>query len=617
MLLIRTKSAAQKRQQIERLAESLNTRSQRKAQAKNQGQEKRGKPLARKETRPRPNNIIAYDLETTRIQKGTPKALYITAYGNEGNFQVSRRIKSLPNLLEILQDNFLLPELSKSQFCAWNGNGYDVFFIAAALLHCPDYEMKPYLTGKKNLRGLKVILKSDPKNSYWEFLDGIAMTGIVKPLKSFLQTFAPEYQKLEAPNWETQEFDYRNRKHVEYAERDSEGLYYALIRAQNIVHDNFNQNLRPTIGNLGIRIFQANIPVETRIWGLNTYTEKIVRDYVTRGGFCFCQRKYQGPIWKYDINQAYAAAMRDADLPAGSCKQSKKFHPYAKAAIYRITATKKDNIIPFYYRDLDSKKSVFGINVIENAWLTIIEYNQLINEGWNIQIHDGYIWDETFRMKQYVDCLEDLRVGQKRDPKSAQGEMVKAIGNNSFGKTLEQNFGLDFKLAAEQPEDYHEYPMTDDEAALSQLGHIWYQFIEPLKREYHKPHIGAFITAHVRMVVRRAALLKPDAWIYADTDCVAFSEPVNLPISNTQYGLWKIEVEGDEYRFITKKVYCEVGGTDRKAKGLNIRHLNDEDFQNWFEGRPPEQTQVQRQNFLKVMSGFEMFVERKRIGQRM
>ena len=121
------------------------------------------------------------------------------------------------------------------------------------------------------------------------------------------------------------------------------------------------------------------------------------------------------------------------------------------------------------------------------------------------------------------------------------------------------------------------------------------------------------------MVVRRAALLSPDSWLYADTDCVIFSTDVTarLDIDAKRYGAWKIEEQGAHYQIIAKKVYTEVGAPGylkRSAKGMNVKRLTSEDFAEWFEGRPPVQDQVQRNNFLKVMQGAEMYRAQTRRG---
>lgn len=565
------------------------------------------KPLRRVERQGRARRMVAYDLETTPIRAGNPEPLYLTAYGAE--FHYSGRVRSIVHLRDILLSQFLTPENNRARFVAWNGNKFDVFFIGAALLHSKEYLLRPYLTRNKALRGLKVIETATKRQ--WEFLDGMAMTlGVPKSLDSFLATFAPEYRKLKAPDWDAGDvFDPENPEHVRYAERDSEGLFHAMTRAEQIITDNFGQYLQPTIGNLGIRLFQANMPLNVQCWPAPLAVEQIIRKHVMRGGFCFCARKYRGPVWKYDLNQAYAAAMRETWLPSGRVIHTREFQKYARCGIYRVSARKRSNTVPFYVCDSDGKRFT-ALAEMMNVWLTSTELAQLMAERWIIEIHEGYYWDDAFTMREYVDRLEHLRMNAPGGPKSAQGEMLKAVGNNSYGKTVEELGGYELVMAAERPEGFFNYMDADEP-----IQHIWFKFGVPQAREYHQPQIGAFITAHVRMVVRRAILEAPDAWLYADTDCVMYSRPVTLPIDPKKYGLWKVEAEGDEFIVIAKKVYATADGTDRKAKGMTVKRLTVDDFVKWYDGTAPRERQIQRQNFVSVMSGASMFVELEKSGQ--
>lgn len=618
---------------INRLAKALAKRYERQRFVLCGG---RKKPLARREPNPRLKPLIAYDLETTRIAEGNPEPLYITAYGE--NFQASLRVTSLDHLRDILKTRFLTEELHGARFCAWNGNNFDVYFIAAALLGDDSLILRPYLTRGKALRGLRVtekVPRGKNKNGKtrktplsWEFLDAMAMVGAHawpdKRLKFFLARFAPDYEKLAGPDWESEEFNALNPQHVEYAFRDSEGLYHALTNAQRIVMDNFSVPLYPTIGNTGIRIFMRNMPITTQVWEPPYSALTVIRDQVLRGGFCWYVKKYHGPVWKYDLNQAYAAAMRETFLPAGSCTWTDYKHPYARVAIYRITAQHKTNIIPFYYKTVAEKgreaEARFDTREIKDTWITSIELAQLERERWNIKIHESYFWDEAFTMTDYVNCLEKLRQSSPDGPNGAQGLMVKAIGNNSYGKTVESLDGIELVMSAAQPEGFAEYQAEDDA-----FQHIWFRFVKPVLREYHQPQIGAFITAHVRMVVRRAALLDPQSWLYADTDCVVFSRPVEIHCHPSQYGMWKEEVAGEDYRIINKKVYASnktkvnergiVVPSVAHCKGLNVNRISAEDFTRWFDGVSPRQAQLQRQNFVKVMTGAKMFVEREKYGE--
>lgn len=595
---------------IERLAKRLLLRFE-KQQEKKEVYKKRKPFMLKERMRPRSRQIIAYDFETTSIKSGTPELRYLTAFNADIEYSISTPVLNLPQLSQILQSQFLTAELNNARFVAWNANNFDVYFIAASLLNCEEYILRPYLTKSKKIRGLRVILKSDEKTS-WEFLDGMSMTGITKPLKDFLKVFAPDFQKMEnVINFDAgEEFDCLNPAHVEYAYRDSVGLWHALQAAEKITKEHFGLPLQPTIGNLGIKAFQANLPSSIKIWALNPVVEKIVKQQVMRGGYCFCNKKYYGEVWKYDINQAYAAAMRESFLPAGSATHSGGINRYAKCAIYLIDAVKPTNKIPFYWRDLE-QKSHFSLTDIKDAWITSTEYLQLISEKWSITVKDGWFWDDHFKMKKYVDKLENLRVNAQGGTKSAQGEMVKAIGNNSYGKTVEVLGGIELLLAPDCPPGFSAY-QDDDEL----FQHIWFKFGEPGIRDYQQPHVGAFITAQVRMVLRRAILKNPDAWLYADTDGVIFSEPVELDFSPTRYGAWKIEAEGEKFRIITKKVYANDDASEKHAKGVNISRLTNQDFIDWFDGRPPIQTQTQRSNFLSAMTGSAMFFERTKVGQK-
>ena len=609
-----------------RIGAKLAERADRR-RGKDDGTGKGQRPFARKVRKPRPKPLIAYDLETTRIRKGNPIPLYVTGYG-EG-FNVSRSIKgrSLParlqSLADILRLHFLTPELAGARFVGWNANKFDTYFIGAALLCCDEFELRPYLTKSNNLRGMRVTLKVAPgdKGPSWEFLDGMAMTGLdtVKmPLKKFLALYAPEFQKLKSPDWEHEEFDATNPEHVAYAERDSEGLYHAMNRADAIVRDTFGVNLNPTIGNTGIKIFQANIPEGVQVWDAPYTCLKAIRNEAMRGGFCHLMRPYSGPIWKYDLNQAYAAAMRETQLPAGRAFRVRNGRSkYARTGIYRVRATHPTNTIPFYWRECDAAKlkdvARFTTREIGPTWITTIEIDQLAAEGWRIDYLDGYAWDDQFTMRDYVDRLETLRVNAEGGPNGPLGMMVKCIGNNSYGKTVERLQGLELLLAKYCPDGFVEF---DPDTPNPELQLVWAKLGEPRHQDYHKPQIGTFITAYVRMQVRRAALRAPDAFLYADTDCVIFSHSVDLPLDAKKYGFWKLEESGAHFTLITKKVYYSADFRVKHAKGLNISRLLISDFDAWYAGSPPRQVQIQRQNFLKVMQGGEMFVERAKYGQK-
>ena len=576
--------------------------------------------------------MIAYDLETTPIEAGSPRPLYITAYG--ADFVHESAIRDLEHLGQILVTQYLTEENHGCKFVAWNGNNFDAYFIAVALVRNPDFIIRPYLTRSNSVRGLRVILACEvhaAKPRGWEFLDGMAMLGLVGvSLEKFLSNFAPELPKLSGTiDFEGGEvFDAGNPAHRAYAMRDSEGLYRAMVRAQAILMEAFEQPLAVTMGGACIRIFTANIPPGVEVRTPGALPLQLVREYVMRGGFCYCMRRYSGPVWKYDLNQAYAAAMRETALPCGYLTHTTRgVNRFAACYIARVQAWNPGGRIPFYYRTdiAGSVKAVFSATRIEWTWLTSIEVEQLQAEGWRVEVAESWYWESSFRMRDYVDRLERGRMAARGGPSGPEGTIYKNVGNHSYGKTVEQLEPFEYVLAPSAPPGFVPYCPDGETDPLENV--YWRQLDddEIRAKDYHQPQIGAFITAHVRMVVRRAALLRPAAWLYADTDCVVFSSDVTqlLDIDAKRYGAWKVEESGTHYQIIAKKVYAQVGDVGeasgklkRSAKGMNVKRLTPGDFDAWIEGTPPVQTQVQRNNFLAVMRGADMYRNQPRTGTR-
>lgn len=575
--------------------------------------------MKRKNTISKSKPFIAYDFETTRIKAGTPEPLYLTAFGD--TFRLSMPItgkNKYKTLCKILEDNFLLREYNNYRFIAWNGNNFDSFFIARALLESDDWIIKPYLTRTKSLRGMRVVEKAKPKKGQkklqFEFLDGLSMTGLsstnMAKLSKFLEVFAPGYEKLSGNiDFDKEEFNPKNPDHREYAERDSEGLYRGMQRANEIVKELTGNELQPTIGNLAIKYFQSRIPDGIECWRAPEGLRDVLYAQLKRGGYCWAQKQYHGPVWKYDLNQAYAAAMRDALLPAGQCARTDKYEG-ALPAVYKVKMSRAvESLIPFYYRTVDKNLGYFTCGAEAETWITSSEYDHLIADKWTVEIEDGYVWEKSFNMSDMVNDLEKLRFTDPKGSSGPLGTLVKMIGNNAYGKTLEQLEGVDLVFSRTCPPEYIAY-MPEQEG----MEFVFCKFNDPIKRAYHQPQVGVFITAHVRMLVRQAALAYPDNFIYADTDCVVFDCPVNhLHLDAKKYGAWKQEDDGKDYIFIGKKIY--YGGDDtRKAKGLRVKELSKDDYEKWLKGTPPVQQQTQRQNFVKFIGGAEMFLDNERSG---
>lgn len=524
---------------------------------------------------------------------------------------------------DVLVHWFLTAENRGAKFVAWNANRFDSYYVAAALVADDRFVMRPFLSKSNALRGLRVQRRGDSERAAaWMFLDGLAMLGLEGvSLEKFLGNFAPDHAKrtdlIDFHRGDT--FDPDNPLHRQYALRDSEGLYHAMVHAESILIEHFDQTLGVTMGGACIKIFQANIPRDVSVKPLSARIESVFRDYVMRGGYCWCARSYVGPVWKYDVNQAYAAAMRDYAMPCGDpIEYARGIDWAAPWYIARVTATHARNRVPFYVRsDVGGRlRSMHVMQEIPDTWLTCHEVQQLQREGWQIDVRESVCWPATFTMHEYVNRLERLRTTCQGGPKGPIGTMAKAVGNHSFGKTAENLLPIEFMICATMPPGDDWFPYYGD-SLDEPLQHVWARFTpDAPTKDYHAIQIASSITAAVRMQVRRAALLDPDAWLYADTDCVMFTRDMtaHLDIDTSRYGAWKVEDAGKFYRVIAKKVYAAIDDSSRSAKAMRVNDLTVDDFALWQSGYAPMQAQVQRNNFLRVLQGVEMFRRQVRSG---
>lgn len=557
--------------------------------------------------------IIAYDFETTRIlsRRGgsaKPKPLYITAHGT--NYRLSQRVRSREALGAIIESEFLT-QPSGTRFVGWNANRFDVRFVFEAIaLYCPNWIVRPYATRSGTLRGASVYHRTNFKRRY-EFLDGMAMTGLQTTLAKFVATFAPHVPKLEGTiDFEGgEDFKASSLAHVAYAERDSEALFEAISTVRTVVRDLTRLDVRSTIGNLGIRYFERNLPEGVKIWPVRGYWERIMREAVMRGGYVHTERQFDGPIFSYDLNQAYAAAMRETALPCGNHFQAIRYQK-GYPGIYTVTISRDPAAglaaIPFYCVTDDGDRIYTRGDAPVATAITSIEIETLRSFGWTVAIKLGLFWKTNFSMTEMVDRLEVLRTtcrtpelcdrnGACKCPTDPIGTLCKSLGNNAYGKTTEQFGNLDIVIAHDAPDDSWK-PFAPENPDLD-LYWCRQSPEERRPRAYHVLQLGVFITASVRMKLYAAAMQSPENFLKADTDSVTFSAPVALDIDPKRYGAWKVEAAGTRAIIIGKKTYATFdsdGTFHAVCKGISPKLLTVADYEKWIvTGEPPEQEMIQ------------------------
>lgn len=545
-------------------------------------------PFERNLEEPRePGPIVAYDFETDLIpqdEDGSVSPRYFTAHG--AGLRVSKRLAYYEDIAGLF--DYLWPMLEpRTRLAAWNGNRFDTRIILEALVyHDTRYTIRPFLSKANAIRGC--LIKRGRKSVY--LLDGMAMLGLQCSLAELLAVFVPELPKLDIGLKRGEQFDADNPEHVKYAERDAEGLYLALTRAEKLMRGITGLPLQVTIGGLGIRAFERRIPRNVRIFANGGGLDTLIREKVMRGGYVV-SRKYRGPAWSYDINQAYASAMRECWLPAGKPARTLEF-VRGLPGVYRCVISREPlALVPYIVKDYESGQSVEAFGDELPTMLCSNEIACLRRHGWKVEVLDGYVWSERFRMRHFVNVLERLRA------QHASGTPInllcKAVGNNAYGKTVEREVRGEYIFAAKPPKNAVAVQRDD----LEYESNIWFRTSNADgRRRYHRPHIGAFITAHVRCQLYDAIMTDPEHFIKADTDSVTFSRAnAALPIHKTTYGKWKLESDGAEHIVIAKKVYWQPDKT--VAKGLHTRELSREHYERWFHGDVPSQKQTQLQSW--------------------
>lgn len=572
------------------------------------------KPMRRLRTRSWERRRISFDLESTRIEAGTPTPLYLSVCDESG----ARGYACIgwSAFLETIVSVLLTDENRGVRFVGYNSNKFDAFLIAHALKADPNYLVEPWMTKAGALRGMRVRSTTDKRKS-WIFSDAMAMTGFLGKLADYTDAFAPTFTK---ESIDILNFDPFDETHQRYAINDARILHEANNVAFASAEKVAQTSVQNTIGKMGISYFQANMPKDVLVWRVPKSAETAL-DETVRGGYVYCDHRYHGPIWKYDLNQAYAAAMR-MPLPSGRCARSFEYEP-GVLGMYLATISRETRTVPFYIHDTETNTSLSTHGEPVRGWILSNELEFLQETGWTIDVHDGWVWTNCFDMSEMVNHLEYERSHCDGGPKGPLGLMIKAIGNNSFGKTLEEHDGIRMVFAAEKPgKDYKEFRAEDEN-----FKHIWFTTEKTHNERYHMKQIGSFITSYVRIWLMKTALKNADAFLYADTDCVAFSQDMTaeLDIDVARYGAFKVEASGERYGLIAKKTYWHDTDdvkrpgypVESRCKGLNPTLITTLDWHRWYRtGVPPEQHQVQRLNVIRTIETGIMFRNYDRKGSR-
>lgn len=546
----------------------------------------------RKPNHQKVKNFIAWDLETTPIKpEETPRPLFLTAYGKD--IKISEPIQSYEHLGQLFLDRLLIPKYKGFRFVSYNGNRFDNYIVSIGLLKCEGIQIIP-LIARDQIRG--IVLKRDKMRFTLD--DGMSMLGFDGSLNDLATQFLGEQKEKGVENgvWNGS---------VEYAENDSRILYESLEEAQKYLFKFGLGSLQTTAGSTAKFFFRSQMPEEKFCRTPPPHTREVIHKSAYRGGFAWADRQYKGKAYKYDINSAYPSAMRKP-LPSGRCFKTSNYQA-GKLGIYHCEGVLKTNV-PFYfspYTDgLKRHRGSYACKTLMPCWLASPEIEQLKSEGAKIKIISGYFWEDSFSFKNAIDQLEKLRAKG-----GALKAIAKAIGNSAYGKFAQRGNNEEYQISHLKPsKGWFRYD------AFGEYKNLWVtpNIKKHWTNDFYQPQLSTFISAYVRMELRRAIIKQGAAFLYCDTDSMILTQRAKgIEIHPTKFGAWKCEAINHEMVIVGRKTYADL--TALNVVSSCVR-LSVDDVVKWLEGQTPKTEMQTRTNYLNALFGEPMFKQIYRSG---
>lgn len=265
--------------------------------------------------------------------------------------------------------------------------------------------------------------------------------------------------------------------------------------------------------------------------------------------------------WKiYDVNSMYPAVMKNMPHPTGAkyeCGFARDIDKNGNIAGFKNA--------PFYFAVIEcdqqgafpvrSKNAPLDFDVPHGVFeVTSHELKAAIKCGrvQKIIVKEVYVPAETISFGEYVDTYMKEKISSKQAGDKAGEIFAKLLLNSAYGK-----FG-------QSPDGYFDYWIGDPddpdkwELHASGIGQptIWKKPSE--RAMYYDVATAASVTGAARAVLMLAlAAAKRPA--YCDTDSI-ICESLDLPLSETELGKWKLEATGDLLGIAGKKMYALKSG---------------------------------------------------------
>lgn len=421
----------------------------------------------------------------------------------------------------------------------------------------------------------------------WYLGDSLRMFPV--KLADVLNTFAPHYTKAPLP---TVPFSWHHHEWRERILSDTLGLYESLVALQKIMLDTFGIPLSLTMPSTALRAARTMLPVES----IQRPGRKAL-DWIRAGAYSggrievFQQGKVNGHITIYDINSAYAWALKGL-FPCGKERYTLEEPAHGDIAIGRCSVSvPPDTDIPPVLSRLFHHAFCVGDF---QAMLTNEEITFARECGASVEWIEGFTWKESLPIfRAFIEKCETLR---RKDYAGPLGHTVKLAQNGLYGILGMNPFRKVQMLSVEPPPRPWVHAFDDENGTY--LPNVWETTLFQ-ESPNMMPHWATIITARVRVHLTRYLLTFKRAGLeplYAHTDSIWAWSGNGIPqtiqqLCADEYGMLKKEADGTE-AIIVGPGQAAVKLTDATwhiaAKGID--NVKPEMF---FADSPTKITQVQ------------------------
>ncbi len=407
-----------------------------------------------------------------------------------------------------------------------------------------------------------------------------------KALKSFgLQGKAsmPEWAYSDMGTWK----EMGPEKYAEYLRQDCRGLKLLLERYRDYINRIAPiGDLAISIASTAMRVFKTGfMPIDQIITPGNyeTLPTRLAysggRTEYFRPGLSDNNGELRGCHY-YDVNSMYPSIMRDGIFPISPGTRTKKVARDSAGiptcGVYEVQWQQTGGRIPLLRATDENGKKTRDFVWWGQTWLTHIELDYLEKIGADIQILDGYVYDDCLPLfKNFIDTLYGVRMQARADGNTAMDLVAKLLMNNLYGKFGQRDENQEVCFMNEgQIAELKKRGVDYEPLSLAPDSEGFYPVTYTLERKCPNafPAIAAFITAQGRVNITRAAEKYFDGLLYCDTDSLVLQGHMeDSDVDASKLGAFKVEHENAVMVFWGRKGYAIKRGVDSydiKQKGL-------------------------------------------------